>query len=51
MVAGFIFGSVLMDKNIEHQTFDAVSTIIQKKFAKHDFLSGKNSNRNNYPNT
>lgn len=29
-----------MDKNIEHQSFDLVSSIIQKKFSKHDYLSG-----------
>lgn len=32
---------MLMDKNIEHQTFDWVSNLVQKKFSKHDFLSGK----------
>lgn len=29
-----------MDKNIEHQTFESVSVIVQKKFQKQDFLSG-----------
>lgn len=32
---------LLMDKNIENQTLETVSTIVQKKFGKPDFLSGK----------
>lgn len=30
-----------MDKNIENQTLENVSSIVQKKFAKSDYLSGR----------
>lgn len=30
-----------MDKNIENQTLETVSNIVQKKFAKSEYLSGK----------
>lgn len=37
----FFFNRLLMDKNIENQSFESVSNVVQKKFSRNDFLSGK----------
>lgn len=40
LTSTLFYCSVLMDKHVEHQSFEVVSAIIQKKFAKHEYLSG-----------
>lgn len=36
-----IFCSLLTHQNVETQTLEATSAIVQKRFAKNDYLSGK----------
>jgi hypothetical protein len=40
ILADFLFlHQLLSDKNIDHQSFEAISSLIQKKFNRNDFLS------------
>lgn len=42
ILADFLFlHSLLSEKSIDHQSFEAISAHIQKKFQKNDLLSGK----------